>query len=180
MPRKKRDRVRGLFHITCHAVWTSDLFRDDIDRIEFLRELATTVRRFNWGCVSYCLMDTHAHFIVGVGDDALPNGMQQLNMRYACRYNQRHRLRGHVFGGRYDSRRIETDAHLKTAFAYDANNPRDAGACDSAADWPWSSYRGTVGLDELASFVDPSPVLRLFGDDRETAIGRLRRFVEGS
>jgi REP element-mobilizing transposase RayT len=169
----------GIFHVTCHSVWTSDLFRDDLDRMEFLRELAVAVGQFAWTCLSFCLMTNHVHLILEVGKGSLPEGMQQLNTRYACRFNQRHDLRGHVFADRYHSNRIHTDAQLKVTFAYDANNPKDAGACESAADWFWSSYRGTIGLDELAGFVNPERILRLFGSTRDVAIARLRRFVEG-
>jgi hypothetical protein len=180
MARAPRDVAAGLFHVTCHSVWTSELFRDDLDRVEFLRELAAVVRRFTWTCVGYCLMGTHVHLILEVGSGTLADGMQELNTRYACRFNRRHGLRGHVFGGRYGSNRIHDDAQLFATFKYDMKNPEKAGLCESAADWPWSSYRGTIGIGELASFVDPAPVLRLFGGSRETACARLREYVEGA
>lgn len=180
MPRKPRDSTAGFFHVTCHSVWTGQLFRDDLDRLAFLRELAVAVRQYAWTCLSYCLMTTHFHLILEVGDGSLPEGMQQINTRYACGYNQRHRLRGHVFGGRYDGKRIRDDSQLVTTFAYDSNNPVHAGACDSPAAWNWSSYRGTVGLGELATFVNPEKILRFFGGSRDVAIARLRAFVEES
>jgi hypothetical protein len=179
MARAPRDTAAGLFHVTIHSVWTGELFHDDVDRIEFLRELAATVNDYLIECVFYCLMGTHAHFIFGVGDGALPAAMQQLNTRYACRFNQRHDLRGHVFSGRYGATRIHDDAQLEVTFAYDANNPPKAGMCESAAGWLWSSYRGTVGLCEQASFVDDSRILQLFGERREIAIPRIRAYVEG-
>ena len=178
MARKRRDNSAGIFQITCHSVWTSELFRDDVDRVNFLLELAAVVVKFGWTCICYCLMTTHFHVILEVGEDTLAAGMQQLNTRHACRFNARHRLRGHVFANRYDARRIADDAYLLTAFAYNANNPVEAGVCESPADWPWSSYRSTVGLGEECSFVDAGRVLRCFGGDRETAIARLRVFVE--
>ncbi len=180
MPREHRDTAAGLFHITCHSVWTAELFRDDLDRLDFLRELAVTCADFAWTCLAYCLMTTHFHLILEVGDETLAAGMQQLNTRFACRFNRRHRLRGHVFGDRYDSRRLATDAHLVAAFAYDARNPVEAGACDSPEDWQWSSYAAIVGLAEAASFLDPGRILRFFGGSRDTAIVRLRAYVEES
>jgi hypothetical protein len=178
MPRKLRDAAAGLFHITCHAVWTSELFRDDVDRIEYLRGLAVAVVDFSWTCISYCLLGTHLHLILEVGDDTLPPGMQHLNTGFACRFNSRHRLRGHVFAGRYDARRLESDAHLVAAFKYDAWNPVGAGLCGSPEEWHASSYAATIGLTEMPSFVDPSRILRYFGGSREVAIARLRAYVE--
>ena len=148
--------------------------------LKFLRELAVAARNHTWSCLSYCLMSTHVHLILEVADESLPAGMQQLNTRYACGYNQRHRLRGHVFAGRYDAKRIRDDAQLAATYSYDANNPVKAGLCESAADWPWSTYSGTVELGELASFVDADQILRLFGGNREGAIACLRAYVEQS
>jgi len=178
MARKPRDVTAGVFHITCHSVWTTDLFRDDVDRLELLREVATVVVDQAWTCVEYCLMTNHLHLMLEVGDGALPHGMKCLNMRYACRFNARHRLRGHVFGSRYSSHRLVDDAHLLAAFAYVANNPVEAGLCRSPTEWPWSSYAATVGLAEPSSFVDPSRIVRCFGGNREAAIARLRAYVE--
>lgn len=170
----------GLFHITCHSVWTTDLFRDDVDRLALLGEVATIVAGPAWTCLAFCLMTTHYHLILEVGEGTLPTGMKRVNSRYACRYNSRHRLRGHVFGGRYGSRRLATDGHLLATFAYVARNPVEAGLCRSPTEWPWSSYAGTVGLGEPQSFVDASRVICSFGGTREIAIARLRAYVEDS
>jgi putative transposase len=180
VPRERRDTAAGLVHITCHSVWTSVLFHDDVDRLDFLRESARVVRGAAWMCISYCLMNNHAHFILEVGENTLADGMQELCTRYACRFNSRHGLRGHVFGRRYGSRRINSDAHLLAAYAYIARNPAEAGLCDSPADGEWSSYRATIGLAEPASFVDDGRVLRYFGGTREQAVARLRTYVEKS
>jgi hypothetical protein len=41
MPRRKRDLTAGTFHIYTHSVWAaSALFRDDADRMTFVRSLA--------------------------------------------------------------------------------------------------------------------------------------------
>jgi putative transposase len=180
MARQRRDTEPGVFHVTCHSVWTSVLFRDDLDRIDFLAELARAVANWKWTCLSYCLLTTHFHLILAVGKNALPLGMQDLNTRYACRFNAKHRLRGHVFDGRYDSKRIADERHLLTAYAYDANNPVAAGLCTSPVEWPWSSYAATLGVAEACSFVDASAILRCFAGDRAAGIAQLRALVEGS
>lgn len=180
MPRTRRDAAGGLFHITCHSVWSAELFHDDVDRLALLHDLAVVVDDATWTCLSYCLMTSHYHLVLEVPDESLPVGMHWLNARYACRFNARHRLRGHVFGDRYGSRRLETDAHLLAAFAYVARNPVEAGLCGSPVGWSWSSYGGTVGVAAPSSFVDASRAIRTFGGTRDVAISRLRSFVEGS
>ncbi len=162
-----------------HCVWAAPvLFRDDVDRLTFLRHLARTTSAIGWTCIGFCLMDTHHHLVVEVGDGVLPKGMHALNLGYARDFNRRHALRGHVQSHRYGSTRIHSDSQLLTAFAYVANNPAKAGMAASACNWPWSSYAATVGLTAPHSFVDASRVIGCFDGARELAIARLRAFVE--
>ena len=180
MARPPRDTTAGIFHVFTHCVWAAPaLFRDDLDRTVFLRELARVTRRYGWTCIEFCLMGTHYHLLLEVGDQALPVGMQSLNFRYAIGFNQRHAMRGHVQFERYGAKRITDESHLLTTFAYIANNPVEARLCDSSAEWPWSSYGGSVGLAESHSFVDPMRVLACFDSPAELAAAQLRARVEG-
>jgi REP element-mobilizing transposase RayT len=163
MPPKPRDVRAGTFHIYTHCVWAvPHLYRDDVDRLEFLRHLARAVKRPGWTCLQYCLMNSHYHLMVDVEDGVLSRAMHAINLAYARHYNRRYNLRGHVQGWRYGSSRIVDDNHLIGRFAYIANNPVEAGLCATPAEWPWSSYAATIGLAELPSFVDPTRILRCF------------------
>jgi REP element-mobilizing transposase RayT len=166
-----------MFHVSTHSVWTSVLFRDDIDRLLLLTELAKVTARFRWRCVAACLMTTHYHLIVEVPDGSMPIGMKHLNLTHAARFNARHKLRGHVVDGRYWSRRLVSDAELVTAFRYVARNPVEAGACRLPGEWPWSSYGALADRAETFTFVDPSPILNCFRP-ADAAVEQLRRYVE--
>jgi REP element-mobilizing transposase RayT len=181
MPPQSRDTAAGLFHVYTHCVWAAPaLYRDDVDRLEFLRHLARVTREVEWRCIAYCLMKTHYHLIVRVDDGVMPRAMHRLNLGYALSHNHRHGLRGHVQHAPYGARRLHDDAELSIAFAYVVNNPVQAGLCPSAAAWPWSSYAGTIGATEPASFVAPLELMRAFdgrGTDPRVA---LRTFVENT
>jgi len=178
MPHKLRDTRAGLFHIYTHCVWAArELYRNDEDRYEFLRRLAHVTAKTSWTCLAYCLMTSHYHLIVDVSDGVLPSAMQALNLPYARNFNQRYGLRGHVQFRRYGSRRIVDDDDLLGVFAYVANNPVEAGLCESPEGWPWSSYAGTVGLAPLASFVDPTRLRSCFRWPDVDAQAALRRRV---
>ena len=179
MPPTPRDTSAGLFHVYVHCVWVAPgLFRDDIDRIEFVRRLAQAAESAGWSCVAYCLMRTHYHLIVRVADGVLPRAMHRLNLAYARNHNRRHGLRGHVQFARYGSRRLHDESELAVAFAYIANNPVKAGLCSSPAAWSWSSYGGTVGATALASFVNPAEIVRAFEGRGIDPRAALRAFVE--
>lgn len=178
MPRGLRDKAAGIFHVYTHAAKSDDVFRDDLDRIVFLRELARAREKAAWHCLAYCVMTTHYHLLLEVEDNALPIGMQSLNFRYAAAFNARHGTRGHVFARRYDTRRITDDAHLMIVYRYLAQNPVKARVCDEPASWAWSSYAGAIGSVEPATFVSSSRILQCFGGAPELARARLRAFVE--
>ena len=177
MPRKKRDALPGLFHIGTHSVWTSVLFKDEIDRMLFVTELAKTLSRLGWTCMCVTLLNTHYHLLVETSDTSLSIGMKHLNASHATRFNARHRLSGHVVDGRFWSERIETEGYLLSTFRYIARNACEAGLCDSPEEWPWCSYRALVEPTENFTFVDVSRVLDCFGPGND-GIEQLRRFVE--
>jgi REP element-mobilizing transposase RayT len=152
-----------MFHIWTHCVWAAAAYyRDDRDRLDFLRRLARVTVEKDWRCMGFCLMRTHYHLLVEVDDGVLPAAMHSLNHGYACTFNRRHGMRGHAQARRYGSRRIRDREDLVLTYAYAMNNPVEAGLCSPASSWIWSSLRGTLGLSEGSSFVDDGPVLGCF------------------
>jgi REP element-mobilizing transposase RayT len=179
MPRQLRDQAAGVFHVYTHCVWASKaLYRDDLDRIGFLRHLARVTAAIEWTCVAYCLMGTHYHLIVDVADGAIARAMHRLNLGYARDFNKRHGLRGRVQFAPYAADRIATPNQLLDRFAYVALNPVRAGIVDAPEDWTWSSYRGTITGRDLATFVDPSPLFAELDGPIGDARAVLRRYVE--
>jgi REP-associated tyrosine transposase len=163
VPRPPRDTAAGLFHVYTHCVWgVPALYRDDVDRLEFLRLLARVATGDRCTCAAFCLMRSHYHLILSVGEDVLPAAMHALNHPYARVFNKRHALRGHVQFDRYGARRISDRDDLLGTYEYVVNNPVEAGLCDSAEEWPWSSHAGTIGLRPAHSFVDDSHVTACF------------------
>jgi putative transposase len=179
MPRPLRDTEPGLFHVYAHSVWAADaLFKDDEDRLTFLRELARAGGRVGWTCIAFCLMNTHYHLVLDVQAGALPKGMHSLAFRYASWFNFKHAMKGHVHGRRYGARRLVDDTDLLGAFKYVVRNPVEAMLCEKAEEWPWSSYPATIGLAKPHSFVDPRRVLGCYEDPLEFARAALRRHVD--
>jgi REP element-mobilizing transposase RayT len=169
-----------MFHVWTHCVWAAPAYyRDDVDRLDFLRRLARVTSELEWRCMGFCLMRTHYHLLVEVGDGVLSRAMQALNHGYACTFNRRHGLRGHAQARRYGARRLADRGELLTSYAYVMNNPVEAGFCLSASAWKWSSLSGTLGLAERAFFMDDGPVLGCFGNELDPRVA-LRRAVEKS
>jgi REP element-mobilizing transposase RayT len=180
MSRKLRIEVpNGFFHIATRSVAERRCFGEIADRLDFLELLANVAETSKWLCQSYCLMGNHYHLVVQTPEPTLSSGMQMLNGRYAQQFNRRHEGRkGHLFGSRFYSVLLETDAHLLAALRHVARNPVTAGLCADPADWRWSSYRATIGLASAPRFLDVDHVLDLFGVRRSAARVAFASYVE--
>jgi len=139
MPRVPRSHLPdGVFHVTARGAGGIHVFREDVDRLEFLALLDTSAARHSWACHAYCLMGTHYHLVVEAARERLSAGMHRLNGIYAQRFNRRHGRRGHLFESRYSAWTIGSDAHLEAACHYVLASPVRAGLCGAPTDWPWS------------------------------------------
>jgi putative transposase len=104
--------------------------------------------------------------------------MQWLNGLYASTFNERHASHGHVFGGRYKSVLVQSDAHLIHLVSYLAMNPVEAGICRAPAEWKWSSYRALLG-QVPGGFLQLGEVMRMFAFDPAEARTRIENYVFG-
>ncbi len=168
----------GYFHVTSRGNNKGLVYLDDSDRRRFLYLLARFARRHSWVVLTYCLMTNHYHLVLHLPSGGLSKGMQLLNSGYACRFNRRHDRIDHVFRQRFSSTEIEDEAHLVEACRYAVLNPVRAGLCESAEDWPWSSYRASIGLELADPCLDDTALLRLFDDSPDEARRAFRAFVE--
>ena len=161
------------------GVLSSPIFLDEDDRATFVAILDVIVRRFGWKCYAYCLLTTHYHVLFETPDANVSAGMQQLNGLYGTSFNRKHGRRGHVFESRFESKLVESDAHLIVLFQYIALNPvRTARPlCARPQDWRWSSYRASAGYAPAPPFLDLS-MLEIFHQDETRARHLLRDFVE--
>ena len=141
MPRQPRAEFEGaIHHVFARGAARQDVFLDDADRRRYLALLDRTVSWMSWRCLTYCLMGNHMHLLIETPKPNLGRGMQRFHGEYAQRFNRRHARSGHLFQRRYEAVPIESDAQLFTVVRYIANNPVEAGLCDSPEAWPWSSH----------------------------------------
>jgi REP element-mobilizing transposase RayT len=177
MARRPREQAPGIYHVTSRGNRGQAVFPADDDQVRFLALLETVCSKAAWVIHAYCLMPNHYHLVVEIDDPTLSSGLQKLNGVYAQTFNNRYRFVGHLFQGRFHSTRVETDAHLLELARYLPLNPVRARLCDEPADWPWSSYRATLGLSRPTPWLSVDRVLELFAGDRRRARKAFRSFV---
>ena len=65
MTRPLRIEFPGaVYHILSRGDRKERIFKDDKDRKTFLEILASVVKRYNFLCHAYCLMDNHYHLLI--------------------------------------------------------------------------------------------------------------------
>ena len=172
-----RDAV---YHVTARGDGGSKIVLGETDRLLLLTVFDLVIRRYEWVCHSYCVMGNHYHLLVETPTLNLHEGMRDLNGIYARRFNRRHRRRGHVFGDRYSAEFVVREPHFLEACRYVVRNPVRARVCQTAGDWPWSSYRALAGHARTPRFLTTHLVLGAFSRDPDTARARYREFVAAS
>ncbi len=135
----------GIYHATARGIAKGEIYADDRDRRLFLHILGRTVARFDWRCLSFCLMPNHFHLLLRTPNANLSRGMARLNGGYAQAYNRRHERIGPLFAGRFSGRLVQRDRHLLEVFRYVALNPVSARLCESPSAWLWSAHSALAG-----------------------------------
>jgi hypothetical protein len=122
-------------------------------------------------------MGNHYHLVIETPDKNLSKGMRQLNGVYTQMSNRRHGRVGHLFQGRYKAILVDADSYLRELTRYVVLNPVRAEMVAEPAEWPWSSYRATVGIDALPPWLVVDGLLAQFGTRRAQAVQRYAAFV---
>ena len=168
----------GYYHVVTRGNNKQAIYEDDRDRERFLTLLARVARRYGWLFYAYCLMDTHYHAVLQIGERGLSRGMCELNTGHAITFNLRHGRINHLFGRRYWSELITTDAYLLAACRYVIQNPVRAGLAATCAEWKWSSYKATVGSSRSAPFLASQELLDIVAPGSSDPAARFREYCE--
>ena len=178
MARPLRIEFPGaLYHVTARGDKKAAIYNDNDDREQFLSILKDVCRRFNWIIHSYCLMDNHYHLLVETPEGNLSLGMRQLNGVYTQRFNRKHHQVGHVFQGRFKAIIVEKESYLLELARYIVLNPVRARMVRTAMQWPWSSFRATIGRTTPQGGLNPDWLLSGFSKRKSTAIENYKAFV---
>jgi putative transposase len=178
MSRPLRIECPGaVYHITSRGNARQSIFLNDSDRERFLTILASTIKRFNWLCHAYCLIDNHYHLIIETPEGNISRGMRQLNGVYTQYFNRRHKTVGHIFQGRFKAIMVDKESYLLSLCRYVVLNPVRIGVVKGPSQWKWSSYRPTIGEVKRPPFLTVDWVLSQFGNNTSEAVVSYKRFV---
>ena len=143
MPRQVRIEYAGaMYHVMARGNRRADIVFDDGDRKTFLRTLGEVCKRAGFRIHAYVLMNNHYHLLLETPQANLSVGMGWFQNAYTRRINTRHRLWGHLFGGRYKAIVVEPGNCYWTLLDYVHLNPVRAGLVgekEGLETYAWSS-----------------------------------------
>lgn len=149
MPKFPRLIVPGLpHHVTQRGVRRQTTFFDDADYRAYLHLAKQLLPDYSIEIWAYCLMPNHIHAILVPHDEqSLSRFLAQLHRSYARRTNLKYDWVGHLWQKRFFSV-VMDESHTFAALRYVENNPVRSGICRRPADWPWSSARGNLEIND--------------------------------
>lgn len=129
-------------HVIRRGINRCAVFRDDDDRLFFLRELRSIARETGAIFNALVMMETHYHGLATPPTkSALSMTMKAIGERYVAYFNQKYRRIGTLWTGRYRAIPIQTERYWFNCLRYIEQNPVRAAMVRSPADYRWSSYR---------------------------------------
>jgi len=179
MPRALRVEYEGaIYHVMNRGDRREPIFKDDLDRKRFVRTLGEACTKTGWQTHAWCLMPNHFHLVVETPQPNLVAGMKWFLGTYTMRFNSRHKLNGHLFGGRYKALAVDGSGtgYLRAVSDYVHLNPVRAKLLapeQPLTDYPWSSFVEYLKpASQRASWLRVDRVLGELGIPQDSEVGR--------
>ena len=142
-------------HLLQHGIDHQPIFRDDADRLQFLRWLQEAARQFQISIHAYVLMPDHLHLLATpVDQTGLGRMMQWLGRHYVPYFNRKYLRAGTLFQGRFKTSVLEAEPYLVSCMHYIESNPIRSGLVASIEAFRWSSYPHHAGIASDAVVTD--------------------------
>ena len=124
------------------------IYEEEGDFQAFLSILKNGIEKYDCILHAYCLMTNHFHMLLETGEIDISTFMKYLAGCYAIYFNKKYGYRGHLFEGRYKAILVKDDVYFLQTSRYIHLNPIKAGIVEHPEDYPWSSYRTMIGMND--------------------------------
>jgi putative transposase len=181
MPRQARiDAPGALHHVILRGIERKAIFKDDMDRDDFLDRLAHNLVTSSTPCYAWALLNNHVHLLLRTGAIPLATVMRRLLTGYAMAFNRRHGRHGQLFQNRYKSILCQEDAYLLELTRYIHLNPLRARMVPDLAALDRYTYTGHAVMmgKSMAEWQDSAKVLGVFDSRISIARRQYRAFVK--
>ena len=149
MPRQTRlDAPGALHHVMGRGIDRIKIFKNKLDRNDFLSRLADLCEKGDMIIYAWSLMPNHFHLLIRTARQPLSHNMRKLLTGYVVNFNRRHKRYGHLFQNRYKSIICEDDPYLLELTRYIHLNPLRADMVKNLEElnkYPWSGHSAIMG-----------------------------------
>jgi len=114
--------------------------------------------------VSFCIMPNHFHLLVReLEEGGIAQYLQRIAAGYTLYFNQKYKMSGHVFQGRYKSVHVRDNEQLLYLSAYIHRNPHEIVKWKySEHKYPYSSFQDLIGKNRWGLFVKGEEITEQF------------------
>lgn len=176
MGRPWREEYKGgIYHVIARGNNKEYIFKEDIDKGYFIKQIKETVEGMGYQVFGFALMDSHYHIIIQTLNKKLQEVMHQINNKYSKYFNSKYKRVGHVFQGRYKAILVQDERYLLGLLRYIHQNPVQANICTKVEDYKWSSdifYRKSI-----KGFVNIDTVLKMLDKDEKEAVNKYEELM---
>ena len=181
MPRQSRiDAPGAVHHIIARGIARKVIFKDDIDRNNFVNRFGSVLLETKTPCYAWALIPNHFHLLLRTGNVPVATVMRRLLTGYAVTYNRRHTRWGHLFQNRYKSILCQEETYLLELVRYIHLNPLRAKVVKDLSSLDRYSFCGHSTLMGKRDYPwqDTAAVLHRFDSNIRTARRRYREFIK--
>jgi len=140
----------AMYHVILRGNNRHEIFLDNHDREQFLRFLENSIKKFACKVHAFCLMTNHVHLAMEINTLPLGKIIQNVAHGYACWFNRRYQMIGHVFQGRYKAVLVQNERYMLELCRYIHLNPLRANIVQSLEQYRWSSHLVYLGKQTIS------------------------------
>jgi len=180
MPRQARiDAPGALHHVIIRGIERKAIFRDNVDKDNFVKRLGNILLDTSTPCYAWALMLNHVHLLLKTGLVPIATVMRRLLTGYAQQFNRRHHRHGQLFQNRYKSILCEEDPYLLELLRYIHLNPVRVGLVKDLRQLRFYRYSGHAVLMGTFGYnwQKKDDMLRLFGETERQGRSRYASFI---
>ena len=180
MPRREPIDPQGVYHVSSRGCYGRTLFENEHQHERFLTMYGRVARKYGWETPSWALMKNHHHFVIGLTEGGLSEGMRELHGGYSRWIHEIYgqTRQGHLFRHAFFARRLKTESAVVVACVYVDSNAAKALRLATAEEGRWCSYPATVGLEHPRPFHTPATLLQMIHDAPAKAQVAYREIVQ--
>lgn len=183
MPRTARIKnSTSISHVMIRSISEISLFKCPQDKEKYLEIVQKYQKIFLFKLYAYCLMTTHAHFIIDCNGADISKFMKAINQCYAMYFNKKYNRHGHVFQDRFKSKLINNEKYLLILSAYIHNNPKDIVSFNNRIEhYEYSSLGIYLGIfSDKYKILDSTFILQHFSSNTSTAKTLYLKFINAN